>query len=129
MNGVVIGNTTFDNHEAGIALEDVEHAVVIGNKMVNNKWQLFLFKAQYTSEDNCFENRTPDQLTVHFYYPPEPRIKTLADYQREKRRDLRSREGGCGPLPEKVDVRKLHAESKAHAERARKLLAEGAGGR
>ncbi len=121
VNGVVANNTAFDNHEAGISVEDVEHAVLLGNRLVNNKWQLLVMRAQYRSEGNCFESRGPEQVLVSFHFELL-RYKTLAEYQRDKSQDLLSREGGCGPLPEKVDVRKLHRETSAYTERARKLL-------
>src|SRR5262249_23478145 len=60
-NGVVANNTASDNHEAGISVEDVEHAVLLGNRVVNNKSQLLVMRAQYRSESNCFENRGPEQ--------------------------------------------------------------------
>ena len=50
------------------------------------------------------------------------RYGTLRPYQEEKRLDLYSREGNCTPLPAKVDVHKLNAETTAYAERARQIL-------
>ena len=76
-----------------------------------------VMRSQYSSEDNCFENGGPEQLTADFFFTE--RYKTLAEYQKEKRHDLLSRQGGCGELPKKVDVRKLHAKTKAYASRAR----------
>jgi hypothetical protein len=56
-----------------------------------------------------------------FYpYRATDHYRTLAEYQKAIGQDLHSRSGDCGPLPEKLDVRKLHAETMAYAERARK---------
>ncbi len=129
VNGVAIDNTLFDNHEAGISVEDVDHAILRRNKMVNNKDTQLLVQldSKYDSDDNCFQNGGAEQSVAHssnvsFF----DRQKTLAEYQKAKRQDLHSREGGCGPLPEKIDVHKLHAETMTYTERARKILKEAA---
>ncbi len=123
-NAVVSGNTAFDNLEAGIAIEEVQRVLVTGNRLVNNsKYQLLVMNGEYASESNCFANGAPEQVTAYFFpylFPGPP--KTLAEYQRAKQQDLSSRDGDCGPLPAKLDVHKLHAETMAYAERARKLL-------
>ena len=51
------------------------------------------------------------------------KYETLIAYQRGALRDQGSRGRGCGPLPEKIDVRKLHNETMDYAERAKKILA------
>lgn len=122
-NGMSIDNTLFDNHEAGISIEDVDDAILRRNKMVNNeKYQLWAMRSDYTSEDNCFQNGSPDQLVADLVFLG--RYKTLAEYQKRRQQDLHSRDGGCGPLPQKVEVRKLHAETLTYTERARKILRE-----
>ena len=122
VNAVALDNALFENLEAGIALEDADHALVRRNRVVRNaKSQLLVIRCEYGSEDNCFEIG-PQQLTADFVFVDH--YKTLADYQRGKHQDLHSRVGGCGALPEKVDVGKLHAETMAYAERARRLLSE-----
>jgi hypothetical protein len=123
VNALVVDNALFDNHERGVAIENADHALLMGNRMVNNKEsQLMVMRSEYISERNCFENGNPEQLTADFIFTE--RYKTLAEYQKEKRHDLLSREGGCGKLPKKVDVRKLHRATKAYARRARAQLGE-----
>ncbi len=91
------------------------------NTMVNNgKYQLLSLKSVYSSEDNCFEPRGPEQLVADFVFTEH--YRTLADYQQGKRQDLHSREARCGPLPPKVDVHALHRETVAYTERARRIL-------
>jgi parallel beta-helix repeat protein len=122
-SGMAIDNILFDNHENGIALESVDRMILGRNRVVNNtKSQLLAMRAEYTSDANCFGNGAPEQLTADFVFTE--RYKTLAEYQRAKQQDLGSREGNCGPLPAKVDVRKLHAETMAYAKRARQLLSQ-----
>jgi hypothetical protein len=90
--------------------------------MAGNRGSQFMpFRAEYTSEDNCFQTPGPESLATD--YVLGPKYKTLAEYQREKGQDLHSREG-CGPLPQKIDVQRLHAETMAYTERARKILSE-----
>ncbi len=121
VNALAAQNTAFDNHEAGIAVEDLDQAVLRQNTLVNNaKTQLMVFRSKYQSEGNCFENGGPGQLTADFVFVDH--YKTLAEYQRGKQQDLDSRAGGCGPLPEKIDVRKLHFETMTYAELAREIL-------
>jgi parallel beta-helix repeat protein len=129
VNGVAIDNTLFDNLEAGISIEDVYHAILRRNRMVNNgdAQLMVLLNSQYDSDDNCFQNGVPEQSIAHFsnvsFYD---RQKTLADYQKVKSQDLHSRDGGCEALPQKIDVHKLHAETMSYTERARKILKEAA---
>jgi hypothetical protein len=121
--GMAIDNVLFDNHERGVAIESVERILVRGNRLVNNtKSQLMVMRAQYNSDENCFQNGAPEQLTADFVFTE--RYGALVDYQRARSQDLSSREGACGPLPEKLDVQKLHAETTAYTERARAMLRE-----
>lgn len=123
-NGLALGNTLFDNLEAGLSLEDVSGVVVRNNQLSNNKeTQLkVLLDAEYDSDNNCFQNGSTEQSVSHFsnvaFYD---RQKTLLEYQKVKGRDLHSREGGC-PIPQKIDVRKLHADTMTYADRARKMI-------
>lgn len=122
VGAVAIDNVTFDNREAGIAIEEANGAILRRNTLANNKkTQLMVIKADYDSETNCFRNGGADQLTADFVFVDH--YKTLAEYQRGKHQDLHSREGACGTLPAKIDVRKLHAETMSYTERARKALA------
>jgi parallel beta-helix repeat protein len=135
VKGMAIDNTLFDNHEAGISVEDTNDVLLRRNNMVNNKrFQFLVIQSEFSSEGNCFERGNPEQLTADFFFTD--RYKSLSEYQKAKHQDLYSREGNCAPLPEKVDVRKLHEETMAYAERARKILSEsktknsrGAGGK
>ena len=129
VNGVAIDNTLFDNLEAGISVEDVYHAILRRNKMVNNKDAQLLVQlhTEYDSDDNCLQNGSAEQAIAHSSNVPSyDRQKTLAEYQKAKSQDLHSREGGCGPLPEKIDVHRLHAETMTYTERARKILKDAA---
>ena len=76
--------------------------------------------SDYTSDQNCFENGGPKQLTADFIFTEH--YKTLSEYQQEKRHDLHSREGSCGTLPEKVNVRQLHEQTKVYTSQARSQL-------
>lgn len=122
-NGLAIGNSTFDNHEAGISIEKTNNIRVSGNTIVNNDlYQLLVLGGQYHSEGNCFENGNPEQLTAIIDFTKK--FKTLSEYQRETQQDQGSRENKCGKLPEKIDVRKLHEETMSYTEKARKILKE-----
>ncbi len=127
LNGFVIDNMLFDNSERGLAIESADRVHAQRNRLANNaKSQLLVLGATYASEDNCFDNAKPEQLTADFSlfsFSPE-HYKTLLDYQKAKRQDLNSREGSCGPFPKKIDVHKLHEETTTYAERARKILKE-----
>jgi parallel beta-helix repeat protein len=124
VNGLALGNTLFDNLEAGISVEDISGAVLRHNELSNNReTQLkVLLDAEYDSDNNCFQNGNAEQSVTHFsnvgFYD---RQKTLPEYQKAKGRDLHSREGGC-QVPSKIDVRKLHADTMSYADRARKLI-------
>ena len=124
VNGLAIGNSLFDNLEAGLSLEDVSGAVVRNNELSNNKQTQLkvLLDAEYASDNNCFHNGSTEQSVSHFsnvaFYD---RQKTLPEYQKVKGRDLHSRDGGC-QVPQKIDVRKLHSDTMTYADRARKLI-------
>ncbi|HEY2389075.1 MAG TPA: right-handed parallel beta-helix repeat-containing protein [Candidatus Binatia bacterium] len=120
--GMALDDVVFDNAEAGIAMEDVVGTVLRRNRLVQNpKAQLMLIRSVYDGDADCFEG--PTQATADFVF--QEHYATLADVQRAKGLDLRARAGGCGALPTKIDVHKLHAETVAYAERARALLAGG----
>jgi hypothetical protein len=123
-NAVAIENVAFDNRDAGIALEDVKAATVRANRLGNaRRAQLLVLGAEYTSDENCFERRGPDDFIADFFpLPMTQRFKTLREYQETRRQDLESREGGCGPWPEKLDVHKMHEEAMSYRERAMKTL-------
>ncbi len=121
-NGTAVDNAAFENHEYGISVENADHTLLQRNRLVNNeKGQLLIdMQTDYSSDHNCFARSAPDQLIADFVFPDH--YRTLVDYQRGHRQDLSSREGGCGPLPAKVDVHKLQEEAKSYAERARRIL-------
>ncbi len=121
-NGAALDNVTFDNHEVGIAIESTNEVRVSNNIMVNNKIsQLLIRNSRFTSQENCYESGSAEQLIakVEFYEG----YKTLAEFQQAMNQDLDSREK-CGQLPPKIDVHKLHTETTAYVERARRILTE-----
>jgi parallel beta-helix repeat protein len=121
VDALAIDNTLFDNLEAGIALEDTDGGILRHNSAAHNaKAQLLVIHSAYTSEDNCFENGNAAQLTADFVFGEH--YRTLGAYQQAKGQDLHSRSANCGPLPAKLDVHRLHAETTAYAERARRIL-------
>lgn len=123
VGGAGLDNQLFDNHQRGISLEHADHTVLRHNRLANNEEsQLFVMHSTYSADENCFVNGRPEQLTAALFFGFGERYKTLAEYQRGRRQDLNSRDDGCGPLPAKLDVHKLHAETMAYAERARLLL-------
>jgi hypothetical protein len=122
--GLALDNVVFDNSERGIALEDAGSAVLRRNVVANNALsQLFVLRSTFSADEDCFVRGTPEQAVADFS-PAEPgaRYATLAAYRDAKRQDVRGREG-CGALPAKLDVARLHADSTAYAERARAILA------
>lgn len=124
--GLAVDNWLFDNLERGLSIEDTAGVLALRNRLVSNRVsQLMAFRAELDSRDNCFANGTPDQLAADFYAGES--YRTLAEMQKAKRQDLRSREGDCGPPPKKVDVRKLHAQTSSYPECARRVLAGAAG--
>ncbi|HXJ37531.1 MAG TPA: right-handed parallel beta-helix repeat-containing protein [Candidatus Eisenbacteria bacterium] len=108
--GRAVRNVLFDNLERGLSLEEVEDAVVIGNRLVGNRVsQLYVLQSHYVGDDNCFANGDATQLVADFTpFGANDRFVTLSEYQRAKGQDRASRETGCGSLPAKVDV---HAQS------------------
>ncbi len=118
-------NALFDHQECGISLEHVANALLRRNRLVNNTIsQLLVIDSRYSSENNCFESRGPEQLIADFHpFVARTQYRSLVDYQQAQRQDLHSTKTGCGPLPEKVNVHALHAESTAYRENARTKLA------
>lgn len=112
--GRALGNVLFDNTERGLSIEEADGAVVTGNRLVGNAVsQLQVLQSRYVADDNCFANTAPAQLVADFTpFGFADRFPTLARYQAARGQDLASREGGCGPLPRKVDV---HAMARAAA--------------
>ena len=102
--------------ERGISLENVEGAVLRGNRVVGNAVsQLYVLQSRYTSEDNCFANGNDVQLVADFRpFGPLDRYPTLADYQKARAQDLHSRSGSCASPPTKIDVHALHAAALAY---------------
>ena len=134
---LVVDNLLFDNRERGLALENADGALVRGNVLVDNaESQLLVWESGYSAEANCFATGRGSQRVADFFpFRAGDLYDTLAAYQAGRRQDLHSSEGGCRPLPGKVDVRRLHAQTTAYAARARALLrgetppARDAGGR
>ncbi len=120
-DALVFDNVVFDNHERGIAIEETEGVLLRRNRLVSNAVsQLLVNHSTYGSESNCFETRGADGLVADFFpFQQTDRYRTLDEYRKAKGQDLHSREGNCGPLPEKVDVGKLHADTLGYAERVR----------
>jgi len=114
--GMAIDNAAFDNLERGISLENVDGAVLRGNRVVDNAVsQLYVLQSHYTSEDNCFANGNDVQLVADFRpFGPLDRYPGLADYQKARAQDLHSRAGPCASLPAKLDVHALHAAALAY---------------
>jgi parallel beta-helix repeat protein len=111
---LVTGNTLFRNGNSGAYfLAASTSGYAIGNVLYENA------KGVRWSSD-CFENGDAGQLTAKIDH--NELYAALVDYQRAANQDLGSREA-CGRLPEKIDVHRLHAETSAYAERARKILA------
>ncbi|MHC4090361.1 MAG: right-handed parallel beta-helix repeat-containing protein [Planctomycetota bacterium] len=122
-NGLALDNLAFANHEVGISVENADDIRVSGNVFVDNAIsQMFVRKSRYMSEGNCFEKGGAEQLIAHLYY--NERYTTLAEYQQSVNQDLGSHEG-CGRLPKKIDIHKIHADTSVYTERARAILAKG----
>ncbi len=129
LNSMVLDNVLFENRECGLSVEEADRSLLRGNRLVGNiQTQLSVLRCGYTSDHNCFERTDSTQSTTDFAYPfPSVlRIATLAEYQENHQQDLSSTEGSCGPLPEKLDVQQLHAETTAYTERARRILEQAA---
>jgi parallel beta-helix repeat protein len=120
-DALVLDNVAFDNRERGIAIEETEGVLLRRNRLVNNAVsQLLTTHAGYGSESNCFENGAADQLVADLFpFFEGDRYRTLDAFQKAQGQDLHSLAGGCGPLPEKVDVHKLHADTSSYVDRAR----------
>ncbi len=108
--GRAVGNVLYGNLERGLSLEEVDDAVVLGNRLAGNRVsQLYVLQSHYMGAGNCFANDDATQLTADFTpFGANDRFPTLAEYQRAKGEDLTSRENGCGSVPAKLDV---HAPS------------------
>jgi len=115
-NAMALDNVLFDNLERGLSLENADGAIVRGNRLVHNAVsQLQVLQSRYASDENCFA-AAPEQLVADFTpFDFADRYDRLAAYQQAKHQDPQSREGGCGPLPEKVDVQALHARTSGAA--------------
>jgi hypothetical protein len=113
---MAVDNAICDNLERGLSLENVDGAVLRGNRAVDNAVsQLYVLQSHYTSEENCFANCGDTQLVADFTpFGPLDRYANLADYQKAKGEDMHSRFGSCGPLPPKFDVHALHAAALAY---------------
>jgi parallel beta-helix repeat protein len=120
-DALVLDNVAFDNRERGIALEETDAVQLRRNRLVNNGVsQLMAVRGSLSSESNCFEARGAEQLVADFFpFQQKDRYRTLAEYQKAKGQDLHAEQGSCGALPDRLDVEKLHAETRAYAERAR----------
>src|SRR5439155_22885270 len=121
---VALDNWCFKNSERGLALENIDRALLRRNVLADNAVsQLLVIQSKYSAEDDCFERGAPAQLAADFTpFPPHATYPALADYQAAQHEDLHARESGCGVLPAIVDVRRLHAEATAYVERARHIL-------
>jgi parallel beta-helix repeat protein len=125
--GMTIDNTVFDNHAAGISAEASCNVLLRGNTMVNNEYQLLAIRSKVSLDGDCYQKGSPKQYTVAFHRSDE--YYELTEHEKARQKDLRSREGNCGPLPEKIDVRKLHEETMNYTDRARKILSESKAGK
>ena len=124
--GRAVENIAFDNHEAGIAVESTEGVRLQGNKLAGNaQTQLLAIRSDYVSEDNCFAPSAPSQLVADLFF--NAKYATLETYRKATGREQGSRQGDCGPLPAKLDVHELHADSLAYTDRAREILKQAAG--
>jgi hypothetical protein len=120
-DAAVVDNALFDNRERGLALENADGAVVRGNRLVGNAVsQLHVLQSRYASDENCFDG-PPGQLVADFTpFGHADRYETLAAYTTARGQDRRSRQGRCGTLPARIDVRRLHARTRVPtAEEAR----------
>jgi parallel beta-helix repeat protein len=125
-DGVAARNISFDNHEAGISIESTVGARIADNALVNNaESQLLAIKSQFQSEANCFENKDPGQLTADLYF--NYKYGTLREFRQATGQDRGSREGNCGEMPPKIDVRKLHELATAYEEEVKRILATSEG--
>jgi parallel beta-helix repeat protein len=123
-HGMALHNTVFANHDTGIMIQNADGIRLSSNVLVNNAIsQLSVRESRYGARGNCLETGDAEQLVAQIDIIG--RYNTLLKYQQAVRQDLDSREQ-CGSLPKTTDVRRLHAESLAYAERARLRLVEDA---
>jgi Periplasmic copper-binding protein (NosD) len=101
---MALDNVLFDNSERGLSLENVDGAVVRGNRLANNAVsQLQVLQAQYTADDNCYV-AAAGQLVADFTpFGFADRYPDVDGYRRAKTQDLHS-QATCGSMPPKVDV-------------------------
>ena len=125
--GIALDNIVFDNHAAGISAEASCNVLLRGNRMVNNEYQLFALRSKVSLDGDCYQKGNPKQYTLEFFRSDE--YYDLTEHEKARQKDLRSKEGNCGPLPEKIDVKKLHQETMTYTERARKILEESQAGK
>jgi parallel beta-helix repeat protein len=119
--GLAVANAAFDNLEAGVSIESVTGAVLLRNRLIGNrKSQLLVLRSDYHSEGNCFESAGSGRWIADLHF--DDRHPTLDAYRRATGEDLASRAGPCGGVPEKVDVREVHARSQGYLEAARRQL-------
>ncbi len=114
-HGLAQDNVAFENSEMGISIENTDDVRLVRNLLVaNGKSHLFIRKSRYMSRENCFEGHGGEKLIADF--GPHEHYNTLAEYQEITNHDLDSRES-CGPLPEKIDVHKLHTRTMEYTKR------------
>jgi parallel beta-helix repeat protein len=124
VDGLCLDNTLFENHERGIAIENADRTFARRNKVAGNTAsQVLVIDSAYSAEGNCYETHRSGELVAEFYpYFERDRYATLVAYQQARHQDLSSKAGGFGPMPAKVDVHRLHADTVAYAARARRLF-------
>jgi hypothetical protein len=107
-HGMALDNALFDNTERGLSLEHADGAIVRGNRLVGNAVsQLQVLQTRYGADENCFEAHAGQLVADFTPFGFTDRFERLAAYQAARSQDTGSREGGCGPLPRKVDVHAL----------------------
>jgi parallel beta-helix repeat protein len=111
-SGMALDNTLFDNTERGLSLENADGAIVRGNLLAGNAVsQLQVLQSHYSSNHNCFESHPPQLVADFAPFDFTDRYASLAEYQQHQTQDLDSRQGGCAPVPHKLDVATLHART------------------
>jgi parallel beta-helix repeat protein len=126
-SGMTLDNILFDNSAAGISAELSCNVLLRRNKMVNNEYQLLALSSKVILDGDCYQKGRSGKYTVEFFRPEE--YYEVTDAEKSRQKDLRSKEGNCGPMPEKIDVRKLHQDTMTYTERARKILEESQAGK
>jgi hypothetical protein len=113
--GMALDNALFENLERGLSLENVTGAILRRNRLADNAVsQLQVLQSAYTSEDNCFETHGAELVADFTPFGPLDRYPDLASYRAARVEDSHSREGGCGPVPAKLDVHALHRQTLAY---------------